>query len=409
MFQRQGAKAFNKDLTRTIQLISGLGNPQDRFKSIHIAGTNGKGTSAHMICSALMESGYDVGLYTSPHLKSFTERIKINGSEVDKNFVLDFVNTHYDLIRAIEPSFFEITVAMAFEYFAQREVDFAVIEVGMGGRLDSTNIITPLVSLITQIGLDHQQFLGETIEEIAKEKAGIIKTSVPVVIGDQNEALKDIFREVAGDNKSDIRFADSWNIIPRRKGLELYRGDSIFFNELNPELKGNYISKNLPGVLEILTLMSLSYKMITKDSIKRGIENTITNTGLKGRWQQLREHPSVICDTGHNIDGVKVVMSQLNDYTYKTLRIIWGSVSDKDLKPVLDLLPRTAIYYFCKPDIPRGMDQNQLQKMAEEYNLYGEAFDNVNEALKIAVESSDPEDLIFIGGSTFVVAELEDL
>ena len=389
MYQRQGKTAFKKDLTNTLKLASRLNHPELKFKSVHVAGTNGKGSSSHMLASILQESGYKVGLYTSPHLKDFRERIKINGKEVSKQFVIGFIKRNKVFFKANKLSFFEMTVGMAFDYFAKQKVDIAIIEVGLGGRLDSTNIITPEVSVITNIGLDHTQFLGDTLEAIAYEKGGIIKSRIPVVIGETQKETTPVFKKIAEENHSNIVFAD-------KEITSDYKSDLI----------GSYQSKNIKTVIQtIKTLQKKGFK-ISENNLKQGLQNVVKNTGLLGRWQTLNVNPKVVCDTGHNKEGLTYVMQQLSYETYNKLHIVFGVVNDKDLTSIIDLLPKKATYYFCKPDIPRGLDATELKNVFSKYNLKGEAYNSVNEAYEMALNNADIDDFVFIGGSTFVVAEI---
>jgi len=389
MYQRQGQMAFRKDLSNTILLAKHLNFPEKHFKSIHVAGTNGKGSTSHMIASVLQEAGYKVGLYTSPHLKDFRERIKINGKEVSKQFVTGFIKRNKGFFEQNSLSFFEMTVGMAFEYFKKQKVDIAVIEVGMGGRLDSTNIITPEVSVITNIGLDHTQFLGNTLEAIAFEKGGIIKPNVPVVIGETQKETTTVFKELAEKNKSKIIFAD-------QQKTENYKSDLV----------GNYQSKNIVTVLQAIKELQNKGFNISQQNIKEGLLNVVKNTGLMGRWQIVQLNPKVVCDTGHNKDGLTYVMKRLSNEQFESLHIVFGVVNDKDLNSIIDLLPKNATYYFCKPDIPRGLDAEELKVILNNYGLQGEAYGSVNEAYKNALNSSGTNDFVFIGGSTFVVAEI---
>lgn len=389
MYQRQGKTAFKKDLSNTIKLAHHLNNPENKFNSIHVAGTNGKGSTSHMVASVLQEAGYKVGLYTSPHLKDFRERIKINGQEVSKQFVIGFIKRNRAFFEASKLSFFEMTVGMAFDYFAKQKVDIAVVEVGLGGRLDSTNIINPEVSVITNIGLDHTQFLGDTLELIAYEKGGIIKPKIPVVVGETQEEIASVFRNLAKNKDSKIVFADK-----------------IVKEDYESDLVGTYQSKNIKTTVQtIKTLQASGYK-ITEQHLKFGLLNVIKNTGLLGRWQVLNQSPKVVCDTGHNREGLTYVMQQLLNETFKVLHIVFGVVSDKDLESIVDLLPEEAIYYFCKPNIPRGLNANKLKQSFTKYNLNGEAYNSVNEAYEKAFKNAGKDDFIFIGGSTFVVAEI---
>lgn len=389
MYQRQGKLAFKKDLSNTIKLANHLGNPENKFKSVHVAGTNGKGSCSHMISSVLQEAGYKVGLYTSPHLKDFRERIKINGHVVSKQYVIGFIKRNKPFFKKNRLSFFEMTVGMAFDYFAKQKVDMAIIEVGLGGRLDSTNIINPEVSVITNIGLDHTQFLGDTLELIAFEKGGVIKPKTPVIVGETQKETAFVFKDLAQKKGSEIVFAD-------RTVKERYESDLV----------GTYQSKNIKTVVEtIKTLQVLGYK-ITDKHLKVGLLNVVKNTGLLGRWQVLSQAPKVVCDTGHNREGLTYVMQQLLNETFKTLHIVFGVVSDKDLESIIDLLPKKATYYFCKPNIPRGLDAYKLKESFAKNNLHGVAYKSVNEAYEMALKRADKDDFIFIGGSTFVVAEI---
>ena len=416
MFQRVGAVAYKADLTNTISLCTALDNPQLKFKSIHIAGTNGKGSSSHMMAAILQSAGYKTGLYTSPHLKEFTERIKINGVEIDQEYIIDFVNRIKKEIEKIQPSFFEITVAMAFDYFAFHKVDFAVIETGLGGRLDSTNVITPIVSLITNIGYDHMDILGYTLPAIAKEKAGIIKEGIPVVISELQAEVEPVFCAKAAEVNADIVFAskifstkEKVNAKDSSLTLDVYDQGEPVFSNLNPELKGDYQKKNIPGVLmSIKVLQKLGYR-ITTQNIQNGIENVIKLTGLKGRWQKLGESPLIICDTGHNVDGLKDVVHQIRAQKFKNLFIVLGMVKDKDISNVIRLLPREAYYFFCQATIPRALEAKFLAEKAKAAGLQGEVVQDVNKAIAAAKSKAGKEDFIFIGGSTFVVAEIDNL
>jgi len=409
MFQRIGSAAYKVDLGNIVVLMEAMGNPQHKFKSIHVAGTNGKGSSSHMLASILQEAGFKVGLYTSPHLKSFTERVRINGLAITEEEVVDFVEEVKPIIKKIEPSFFEITVAMAFDYFAKNKVDMAIIEVGLGGRLDSTNVITPEVSLITNIGLDHQALLGNTLELIAKEKAGIIKPNVPVVISQKQPRIASVFEQKAKVVGTNIYFAaDSYHIEQAfANRYNVIRNRKVYLEGLLPDLKGNYQLLNILGVLK--TIDELTFFDISENHIKRGLEKVIKNTSLKGRWQILAESPITICDTGHNTDGVKMIIEQLNQYDYSKLHIVWGMVEDKSIEEVLSLLPTNAEYYFCAANIPRALNASTLKHQARTFNLKGEAYASVDDAIKNARVKADKDDLIFIGGSTFVVAEIDNL
>ena len=389
MYQRQGASAFKKDLKNTLALASHLDNPHLKFKSVHVAGTNGKGSTSHMMASVLQEAGYKVGLYTSPHLKDFRERIRVNGKEVSESFVTDFVLENKNFLEKQGLSFFEMTVGMAFYYFAQQKVDIAIVEVGLGGRLDSTNIITPLLSIITNISKDHTQMLGQTLPEIATEKAGVIKPNVPVVIGEMQEAVISVFKDKADITKS-----------------KLFIASELKHKKYTSDLKGLYQQKNTKTVLSSLNvLQGIGYK-ISEKHIEKGLQNVLKNTGFKGRWQVLGFSPKIIADTAHNEAGLKEVMAQLKTETFDNLHIVLGVVNDKDLKRTLLLFPKKAIYYFCKPNIPRGLDEDILKQSAQEFHLQGEAYKSVKEACNEAKINASTHDLIYIGGSNFVVAEV---
>jgi len=389
MYQRQGAAAYKKDLSNTILLVDKLENPEKNFKSIHVAGTNGKGSSSHMIASVLQEAGYKVGLYTSPHLKDFRERVKINGKEIPEQAVIDFVVANKTFFEENQLSFFEMTVGLAFQCFSDEQVDFAVVEVGLGGRLDSTNVITPEVSLITNIGLDHTQFLGDTLEKIAFEKGGIIKENIPVVVGEFQEETYPVFEKLA-----------------QEKNAPMYLASKLISEVFESDLKGTYQKKNIKSVLQVLQVLKDKGVAISVEEIKRGLLKVVYNTGLLGRWQVLQESPKTICDTAHNKEGLFYTMEQLQNESYKRLHIVLGMVNDKDLSSILPLFPKDAEYYFCKPDLGRGLDAPVLQEEALRFNLKGTCFDSVNQAYKTAQENADSEDCMYIGGSTFVVAEI---
>lgn len=387
MYQRQGKTAFKKDLTNIVAFANELKNPQEKFKTIHVGGTNGKGSTSHMLASILQEAGCKVGLYTSPHLKNFTERIRINGKEIPKRKVSSFINEHKNFLEKQGLSFFEMTVGMAFSYFADEKVDIAIIEVGLGGRLDSTNIITPEVSVITNIGLDHTQFLGETLPEVASEKAGIIKKSVPVVIGERQKEVEQVFIRKSKELNADIFFASDENY------------------NFKTDLLGDYQKNNVKTV--VTAIKKLNGFNISEENIKNGLLNVVNNTDLKGRWQVLqKENPKIICDTAHNKEGLSYVLEQLKNEKYVQLHIVLGVVSDKKLDDVLPMFPKKAVYYFCKPNIPRGLCKDVLQKEAMMFGLVGKAFSSVNEAFKKAKRSAKVNDVVYVGGSTFVVAEV---
>ncbi|HNP06296.1 MAG TPA: folylpolyglutamate synthase/dihydrofolate synthase family protein [Cyclobacteriaceae bacterium] len=413
MFQRVGPAALKADLRNTILLCESLGNPQHKFKSIHVGGTNGKGSSSHMIAAILQSSGYTTGLYTSPHLKEFTERIRLNGVEISQPEVVDFVERIKPQIQEIKPSFFEITVAMAFDFFARQKVDFAVIEVGLGGRLDSTNVIDPLVSLITNIGYDHKDLLGGTLSAIASEKAGIIKQNGRAIISERQPEIEEVFFRKAATVNSLLRFAQDRYTVAR----SVEEKDTFIVQQvgnsgsihLKSELVGGYQKKNIAGVLAVVDeLVELGYE-ISQEAIKKGIAETITLTGLKGRWQQLGEKPLIYCDTAHNAEGIIEVLKIIETIPHEKLHIVFGMVKDKDIDSVLSLLPKNATYYFCAASIPRALDAPALATRAAALNLKGKTINKISDAIKTAKSSANPEDLIFIGGSTFVVAEIEEL
>ncbi|WP_299115336.1 folylpolyglutamate synthase/dihydrofolate synthase family protein [uncultured Winogradskyella sp.] len=389
MYQSQGQSAYKKDLSNTILLANYLKNPEKKFKSIHVGGTNGKGSCSHMLASILQEAGYRVGLYTSPHLKDYRERIKINGKEISKQFVMGFVKKHKSFFETNSLSFFEMTVGLAFDYFAKEKVDVAVIEVGLGGRLDSTNIIMPELSIITNIGLDHVQFLGNTLPKIASEKAGIIKPNIPVVIGETHAETETVFLEKANEMNSLIYFSD--HIIPEA---------------LESDLKGAYQSHNIKTVMQSTEILKNQGFKITKDQLQLGLLNVVKNTGFMGRWQVLSSNPMVVCDTAHNKEGLSYTMNQLKKECNGQLHIVFGVVNDKDFEALIPLLPIHAKYYLCKPNVPRGMDADELQAVFNKKGFLSEAYNSVCEAFSKAKLSANQEDYIYVGGSTFVVAEI---
>ena len=412
MYQRIGQSAFKKDLSNTIFLCEALGNPQNRFPTVHIAGTNGKGSSAHAIASVLQASGYKTGLYTSPHLKNFTERIRIDGVEISEPFIVEWVATQKLLIERIKPSFFELTVALAFDYFAREKVDIAVIEVGMGGRLDSTNVILPKVSLITNIGLDHTAMLGNTLEEIAAEKAGIIKKEVPLVVGHRQEETTPVYLKKAKENNAPLFFAEEQYQLKKKaeSGWQVWKKERLFLENLQSDIRASYFSRNLPGILQSLeVLREIGFQQITAQTIKAGLEHIIPNTGLKGRWQVLNQQPMVVADVSHNPDGILQLLAQISQKPYRELVIIIGTVNDKDIQSVLRLLPPKAFYYFCQANIPRALAAEELAQQAQAQGLKGKVVHNVNEALAEARAQAQNQDLILITGSNFIVAEIEEL
>lgn len=408
MYQRVGNVAFKKNLYNTLSLCSHLGDPQKKFKSVHIAGTNGKGSSAHLLASILQSAGYKTGLYTSPHLKNFTERIKVNGKEIERSEVTQFVKTNESFLEKLKPSFFEMTVAMAFEHFARKEVDFAVIETGLGGRLDSTNIIEPLVSLITNISYDHMDMLGNTLEDIAMEKAGIIKKKVPVIIGERKYPLDNVFIQEASKKESDIYFSGD-EVEIRSKGDKLEIDSKTFKIEINPDLKAAYQLKNLSGVIKMVELINEASYGISDHHVKEGLENVVSITNLKGRWQILGEQPFIVCDAAHNAQGLSEVIEELMKMSNKKITFIIGFTREKNVNKLIKLFPKDAKYYFVQANIPRALNVFDLKAIAEEEGIEGVIEEDVNKALSLAKIDSSEDDIIFIGGSIFVIAELNDL
>ena len=441
MYQRVGPAAYKPDLSNTIEICNLLKNPHNNFKSIHVAGTNGKGSVSHFIASILQEHGLKVGLYTSPHLKDFRERIRINGEMISEEYVIDFVEQYLNDFEDIKPSFFEMTVGMAFKYFSDEQVDIAVLETGLGGRLDSTNVVNPLLSVVTNIGWDHMRFLGNTLHEIAAEKAGIIKTGVPVVIGESQEEVREVFIAKASETGSDIFFSDEFFKCERQKSevrsqkSEVRRQQGLLCENLRVicenlretkklapgslplaeprrgvtfrcPLLGDYQTKNIQTTIcAIYVLNKIGFKIKT-DVLIKGIENVVINTGIRGRWEVLADEPLTICDIGHNIDGIAVVVDQIKNTPHKNLHFIIGVVEDKSLSEILETLPLDAIYYFCKANIPRGMDAGELAAAAAAAGLRGQAYSSVSDAFKAARKNAGAEDMVFVGGSTFVVAEV---
>ena len=389
MFQRVGASAMKADLTNITALCEYLGNPQKKFKTVHIAGTNGKGSTSHMLASIFQEAGYKTGLTTSPHLKDFRERIRVNGAMADEEFVVDFVTKHEQKIIDQNASFFEIAIAMAFEYFAQQRVDIAIIETGLGGRLDSTNIILPELSVITNIGLDHTQFLGDTLDKIAFEKAGIIKQNIAVVIGETTAETKPVFIEVAKERNAEIIFAEEKH-----------------FQDLPSDLKGRYQIKNKRTVLTAIEQLQKQGWEISSENITNGLLNVVKNTNLRGRWDILGQHPLIVADTAHNPHGLVEVVKQINEQSYNQLHLILGFVNDKDVLSILNFFPKKATYYFCQPDVPRKYEIDELYKIIPNNIEDKHFFDTVEKALNAAKINATANDMIYIGGSTFVVAEI---
>ncbi len=411
MFQRVGSQAMKKDLTNIKLLCEHLGNPFEKYPCIHIAGTNGKGSTAHLISSILQEHGYKVGLYTSPHYRDFRERVKVDGRYVSRKYVVDFVENNKVVFERIKPSFFEITVALAFDFFAKEKVDIAVIETGLGGRLDSTNIITPILSVITNISFDHQQFLGNTLKKIAGEKAGIIKKNIPVVIGETQEEIIFVFEKKAKAKKSEITFADqNYRVVKKSENLThtkfdiLKNGKPLFFNQ-KINLHGGYQSKNIATALQVIDSLPSSFE-IKESKIKSAFSNLKSLTNFKGRWQVLQKSPIVICDSAHNEAGLSLAMIQLKSLKFRELHVVLGMVNDKSIEKILNFFPKDANFYFCKPNIPRGLDIEILAKKALALGLTGRPYSSVKNALRAAKKKAEKKDLVYVGGSTFVVAEV---
>jgi dihydrofolate synthase/folylpolyglutamate synthase len=421
MFTRVGASAFKKDLTNTIALCNKLNNPQSKFKSIHVGGTNGKGSTSHMLAAILQTAGYKTGLYTSPHLKDFRERIRTNGQMISEQEVVDFVAQHKQDFEIIEPSFFEMTVALAFNAFARHQVDIAIIEVGLGGRLDSTNIITPLLSVITNIGWDHMNMLGNTLSLIAGEKAGIIKPNIPVIIGEYQPEVAQVFIDKAKQENAELTFAsEQWTVNEKNEISDA--PDNLISIEATPQtstlqapatplflkldLTGTYQLKNVKTVLSAVDGLRTQGFNISDEHVYNALQKVTTLTGLQGRWQTLNTKPLTICDTGHNPDGIQEVLKNIASVNYEHLHFVIGMVNDKDITKVLSMLPKAATYYFCRPDIPRGLEAETLQQEAAVFKLQGEVYPSVKEALQAAQRQAWEGDLVFAGGSTFVVAEI---
>lgn len=411
MFQRVGKAAYKADLGNTLKLDEYFGHPHRTFKTIHIAGTNGKGSTSHMLAAVLQKAGYRVGLYTSPHLRDFRERIRVNGEMIPEDEVAKFISQHKDFFDQIMPSFFEMTVALAFDYFSRMNLDVAVIEVGLGGRLDSTNIINPILSVITNIGFDHTDLLGDTLPKIASEKAGIIKPDTPVVVSKYQPEVENVFIAKAKEMNAPIYFADQEIQVYEQyidttglQVLKLTEKDKDIKIEI--DLLGNYQRYNIPGVLKSLEILSGKGFLLSNEALMDGLRDVQTLTGLMGRWQKLSENPLIYCDTGHNIDGIKYVVEQLRHIPHNNLHMVIGVVADKNIDGMLALLPKNATYYFTQAAIPRALNHEELKKRAAEHQLYGHSYSTVALALAAAKEASNPNDLIFVGGSTFVVAEV---
>jgi dihydrofolate synthase / folylpolyglutamate synthase len=413
MFQRVGNAAYKDNLDNSLALSSYFNESHTQFKSIHIAGTNGKGSVSHMLAAILQEAGFKTGLYTSPHLIDFRERIKINGTMIPQKEVVDFVLKHKSIINQISPSFFEMTVAMAFDYFAREKTDYVVVETGMGGRLDSTNIISPLLSVITNIGLDHTFYLGDTIPKIAQEKAGIIKEGVPVVIGEWQEETMAVFEKTAYAKNAEIHWADKHlkvgysTMTPDRfRSVNVYENNALKYMNIVSSLPGKYQDKNIITVLKTIEILQNQGVPIPESAIYSGIKNVKSLTGLAGRWDEIAYNPLIVCDTAHNKEGMELVIQQILEIPWKKLHIVFGTVNDKDPEPVLKVLPKEAVYYFTKASIPRAMEPEKIKETAQLFDLKGEIFQNVNDAFLAAKQNASANDMIFIGGSTFVVGEL---
>lgn len=412
MYQRIGAAAYKADLNNTIDILNYLNNPQDNFRSIHIAGTNGKGSVSHSLASVFQEAGYKTGLYTSPHLRDFRERIRINGEMISEEEVIDFIRQHKEKLEELELSFFEMTVAMAFNYFKKENVDIAIIEVGMGGRLDSTNIIKPELSVITNISLDHVKFLGENEELIAAEKAGIIKSQTAVVIGETQQKSAQVFLNKANEKNSPIFFADQIidcikidNNNTDHQTFNIQKDNKEYINELNYPLLGSYQKKNLSTIICVLDILREKFN-IEEKHICDGLFNVVKNTGLMGRWQVISKKPWVIADTGHNVAGINEIIKQLSETKFKKLHFVLSVVNDKDIDGILDLLPKYAEYYYCKANIPRGLEVEILFEKAQKAGLIGRCYQSVNQAYQAACQNAEDGDLVFVGGSNFTVAEV---
>lgn len=415
MFQRTGPAAYKDNLDNTFRLDEMFGYPHHAFKTIHVAGTNGKGSVSHMLASVLQEAGYKTGLYTSPHLKDFRERIRVNGEMISVEAVVRFTETYLlkNEFERLEPSFFELTVSMAFDYFRSMEVDVAVIEVGLGGRLDSTNIITPEVSVITNISFDHMALLGDTLPKIAAEKAGIIKKDVPVVVGESADETAPVFVEFSGKANTKLVFADkeyqadySMLTLDGKQSLNIRKNGELVYPDLKVDLLGIYQRHNVPTVLKAIDLLNEKGWNLSENNIRAGLLNVIQNTGLLGRWQIIGHNPLVVCDTGHNPAGIKLVVEQIHQTAWKKLHMVIGMVNDKDQSSVLSLLPAEAQYYFTKASIPRAAEPEDLVAKGEQFGLMGNCYPTVRQALSAARINAEESDLIFVGGSTFIVAEI---
>jgi dihydrofolate synthase / folylpolyglutamate synthase len=408
MFQRSGGKAVKKGLDNTLALCNAVGNPHQQLKVVHVAGTNGKGSVSHMLAAVLARAGYKVGLYTSPHLLSFTERIRVNGKPVSENAVVNFVDENREHLERIKPSFFETTVAMAFREFVQQQVDIAVVEVGLGGRLDSTNVVTPLLSVITNIGYDHMDLLGDTLPEIAGEKAGIIKPNVPVVIGERHPETEAVFKRKASRENARIFFAeDYYEAAPSYPPgyIWLYHEGHLLLNDLDVSVKGDYQLKNIPVVMKALDLLGQHHFNTTREQLIYALGHIQELSGLRGRWETLQQQPRVIADVAHNAEGLTYTLRQLQQEKAAHLHFVIGMVNDKPHEKVLPLFPEQAGYYFCAPDLPRALPAGELKEKAAAYGLAGKVYPSVKAALTAVIQLAGKEDIIYVGGSSFVVAE----
>lgn len=412
MYQRTGKAAYKASLENTWKFDKYFKSPHKKYKTVHVGGTNGKGSVCHMLASVLQNAGYTTGLYTSPHLFDFRERIKVNGMPVPENYVVEFVKKHSEFFEKIQPSFFEMSVFMAFNYFASRKVDIAIIEVGLGGRLDSTNVVNPLFSVITNIGHDHMNFLGNTLEKIAHEKAGIIKDKIPVVIGESDSKVDYIFAKIAEEKSSpliyaDLQYSSKYSLMSadNMQVFNIEKGSQILYPNLKTDLLGIYQGKNLLTALTCINLLKDSGISIDNIDIYKGLKRITANTGFYGRWQVKGYDPKIVCDTAHNIEGLKLVIDQVKNTPYKNLHIIIGFVKDKNVDDFLKLFPQNAVYYFTRADVPRALDENIILEKSKRYNLKGKAYGSVREAYDSACSSAGRNDMIFIGGSTFVVAD----
>ena len=406
-FQQVGGAAYKEGLANSIALDNHLGNPHRKFRTIHVAGTNGKGSCSHTLASVMQAAGYKVGLYTSPHLIDFRERIRVNGKPAEKEFVVRFVEKEKGFFEPLNPSFFELTTAMAFTYFAEQQVDVAIVEVGLGGRLDCTNIITPDLCIITNISPDHVQFLGDTLAQIAGEKAGIIKPGVPVVIGESTPETKEVFLAKAAEEESPIIFAENERVVMGAVAeKDGYTYETTYFGTLHGELGGDYQQKNTNTILAaLLQLIGIGYN-ISEEDIKKGFASVCSATGLMGRWQKIADAPATVCDAGHNIGGISYIVNQLKRQEYSTLRIVWGMVADKDIDAVLAMMPKDARYYFTQASIKRALPAGDMQTKASQFGLQGGAYASVGDALSAARAEASADDFIFVGGSCFIVADL---